>query len=259
MAGWGCRRRGAAVVGVAGDGAAAVAVGVVEDVVDVPVDVVVGEQGSADTGGACADPGLGEVVGGGEDAVGVVVDVGAAVAVAVDTHGGEGGGHELHQALCAGRAGVVVAAVAGFFHADAGQQRPRNLVLGGCGEVQLFDLGRDGQRRIVQRVLPRPAGLGQVEPDAALSGVVVADGRTRVGGRRFGAGWDGAAVEGRAAVGHEPAPGRPACRCVRLWKCRWMPVAVPVDPSTPSRSPGATTAPGRIVGVDAGQVPVAGA
>jgi hypothetical protein len=56
-----------------------------EDVVDVPVDGVVGEQGSADTGGACADAGLGEVVGGGVDAVSVVVDVGAAVAVAVDT------------------------------------------------------------------------------------------------------------------------------------------------------------------------------
>ena len=119
---------GAAVVRVAGDGAAAVAVGVVEDVVDVPVDVVVGEQGLADAGGAVADAGLGEVVGGGEDAVGVVVDVGSAVVVAVDTHRGEGGGHELHQPLGAGGAGVVVAAVPGFFHADPGQQRPGDLV-----------------------------------------------------------------------------------------------------------------------------------
>jgi hypothetical protein len=71
---------------VTGDGSAAIAGGVVEDVVDVPVDVVVCEEGSADTGGPRADAGFGEVVGGGIHAVGVVVDVGAAVAVAVDTH-----------------------------------------------------------------------------------------------------------------------------------------------------------------------------
>ena len=66
------------------------------------VGVVVGEQGSADAGGAVGDAGPGEVVRGGEDAVGVVADVGAAVAVAVDAHRREGGGHELHQALGAG-------------------------------------------------------------------------------------------------------------------------------------------------------------
>jgi hypothetical protein len=76
----------AAVVGVSGDGAAAVAGGVVEDVVDVPIHMVVREEGSADTCRASRDAGFGEVVGGGVDAVGVVVDVGAAVAVAVDTH-----------------------------------------------------------------------------------------------------------------------------------------------------------------------------
>jgi hypothetical protein len=90
--------------------------GLVEDVIDVPVEVVVGEQGAANPGGAGSDPGFGEVMGGGVDAVGVVVDVGAAVAVAVDIHGGPGAGHELHQPLGAGRAGVVVAAVAGFLH-----------------------------------------------------------------------------------------------------------------------------------------------
>jgi hypothetical protein len=53
------------------DGSAAIAGGVVEDVVDVPVDVVVGEEGSADTGGTRADAELGEVVGGGVDAVSI--------------------------------------------------------------------------------------------------------------------------------------------------------------------------------------------
>jgi hypothetical protein len=81
--------------------------------------VVVGEQRAADAGDPCADPELGEVVGGGVDAVGVVVDVGAAVAIAVDTHRGPGAGHELHLSLSAGGAGAVVAAVAGFLHTDA--------------------------------------------------------------------------------------------------------------------------------------------
>jgi hypothetical protein len=66
-----------APVGVAGDSAAAVAGRVVEDVVDIPVDGVVGEQCPPDTGGACPDAGFGEVVGGGVNAIGVVVDVGA--------------------------------------------------------------------------------------------------------------------------------------------------------------------------------------
>jgi hypothetical protein len=67
----------AAVVGVAADGAAAITGGVVEDAVN----VVVGEEGPPDTGGAGANPRFGEVVGGGVDAVGVVVDVGLAVTV----------------------------------------------------------------------------------------------------------------------------------------------------------------------------------
>ena len=118
-----------------------------------------------------ADPGFGEVVGGGVDAVGVVVDVGSAVVVAVDAHGGPGGGHELHQPLRAGGAGVVVAAVPGFFHADAGQQRPGDLVPVCGGQVQLFDLWRDGQRRVVQRIYA--AGFGGVDrkPDTAFRSV----------------------------------------------------------------------------------------
>ena len=140
----------AAVVGVAEHGAAAVVVGVVEDVVDVPGHMVVGEQRAADPGPAGLDPGLGEVVRGREHAVGIAMDVGAAVAISVDAHRGEGGGHELHQALCAGGAGLVVAAVPGFFHADPGEQRPRNPVPVGRVPVQFLDPGRDRQRRIVQ-------------------------------------------------------------------------------------------------------------
>src|SRR5512132_1250581 len=149
------------------DGAAAVAGGVVEDVVDVPVERVVSEEGSADTRGAGRDAGFGEVVGGGVDAVGVVVDVGAAGPVAVDTHRSPGGRHELHQALGAGGAGAVVAAVPGFFHTDAGQQRPGDRVSGSCGDVEVFDLGWNGQRRVVQRVLSRPAGCGQRKSHAS--------------------------------------------------------------------------------------------
>jgi len=57
------------VGGVAQDGASAVGLGVVEDVVDVPVGVVVGENRRSDAGRAFGDAGLGEVVRGGVDAV----------------------------------------------------------------------------------------------------------------------------------------------------------------------------------------------
>jgi hypothetical protein len=46
----------------------------------------------------------------------------------------------------------------------AGQQSPGDLVLAGCGMVQVFDLVRDGQRRVVQRVLP-----GRGRPVAQLA------------------------------------------------------------------------------------------
>jgi hypothetical protein len=52
------------------------------------------QQRLANTCGALADPGLGEVVGRGVDAVGVVVDVGSTV---VNPNAGPGGRHELHQ------------------------------------------------------------------------------------------------------------------------------------------------------------------
>ena len=248
---------GAAVVGVAGDGAAAVAGGVVEDVVDVPVDVVVREEGSADTGRAGADAGLGEVVGGGVDAVGVVVDVGAAVAVAVDTHRGPGGGHELHQPLGAGGAGVVVAAVAGFFHADAGQQGPGDLVPGGCGDVQVFDLGRDGQRRVVQRVLARPAGCGQREPHAALRRVApMASG---VGRRRLGAGWRRLCRSSGAPRSAMNGTGSTGWPLISTWKCRWSPVLVTGGSFDPEPLADRHDGSGSDLAVDAGQVGVAGA
>src|ERR1019366_1415577 len=159
---------GAAVGGVAQDGASAVGLGVVEDVVDVPVGVVVGEDRRSDAVGAFGDAGLGEVVRGGVDAVGVVAYVGAAVAVAVDAHAGPGGGHELHQAECSCRAGVVVPSVSAFLHADPGEQGPGHLVPEGCGDVEGFDLGWDGQWRVGQAGAARRAGAGEREPDPAV-------------------------------------------------------------------------------------------
>ena len=41
---------------------------------------------------------------------------------------------------------------------------------------------------------------------------------------------------------------------ISTWKWRWMPVLVPVEPSTPIRCPIADTAPGRMLAVDAGEV-----
>ena len=83
--------------------------------------MVVGPQGFEDALCAAGQPGFDQIVRRGVDAVGVVVDVPASVVVAVDAVGGEGAGHELHQALGAGRAGGVVAAVSGFGHPDAGE------------------------------------------------------------------------------------------------------------------------------------------
>ncbi len=120
--------RGVASGRVAEDDAAAVRVGVVQDVVDVPGGVVVGVQRLGDAVGSVGDAGAHEVVRGGGDAVGVVADVGATVAVAVDAHRRERGRHELHEALGAGARGGGGAAVPGLLHADAGEQRPRDRV-----------------------------------------------------------------------------------------------------------------------------------
>ena len=84
---------GQAVGGVAGfdddAGPAGVRPGVVEDVVAVGTLRLYAHSALMTPAGAGADPGMDQVVGGGEDRVGVVVDVAAAVLVAVDAVGGE--------------------------------------------------------------------------------------------------------------------------------------------------------------------------
>ncbi len=102
------------------------------------------------------------------DTVGVVADVCSAVAVAVDAVGSEGGGHELHQALGANRAGRGQCAVCGLCHPDAGQQGPGQPVLVCGGSVELLDAVEDRQRQVAQGRLPH-FRRGQFETDTTLN------------------------------------------------------------------------------------------
>ena len=97
-----------------------VAAGVGEDLADVPVGVVVGEDRAVGVGGHA---GGAEVAGGGEDRVFGVVRVGDPVAVGVDPVVVPGRGHELHPADRAGRGGAEVGAEAGLDLVDPGQDR----------------------------------------------------------------------------------------------------------------------------------------
>src|SRR5205085_5158153 len=103
---------GEVAFGEAGEGAdevgghAADELGAQDHGLDVPVGVVVGEDGLVDVlvaaGGA-------QVARGGEDRVDRVVGVLLAVAVGVDAVGGPGGGDELHPAQRPGRGHAQVA------------------------------------------------------------------------------------------------------------------------------------------------------
>ena len=97
-----------------------VAGGVGEDLADVPVGVVVGEDRAVGVG---RHAGGAEVVGGGEDRVFGVVGIGDAVAVGVDPVGVPGRRHELHPAERASRGDVEVGAEGGLDLVDAGQHR----------------------------------------------------------------------------------------------------------------------------------------
>ena len=103
---------------------ALVGVGLGEDLLDVPVGVVVGEDRPVPVarraGGA-------QVAGGGVDRVVGVGRVAPAVAVGVDAVGGPGGGHELHPAEGARRRGPEVLAEAGLDLVDRGQDRDAAL------------------------------------------------------------------------------------------------------------------------------------
>ena len=144
--------------------------------VDVPVGVVVGEDGAADV--LVGAGGL-QVARGGEDRVDRVVRVHQPVLVAVDAVGLPRRGHELHPALRAGRADLGVAAVVGLDLVDRGQQLPADAVLRARGlvdrqqerrdpeavdeEVRDADLGRARLGERVRRVvLRRAAGPASV-------------------------------------------------------------------------------------------------
>ena len=118
----------------------AVLLGVEEDLVDVPVGVVVGEDRGAQVLGAAG--GL-EVAGGGADRVDRVVGILAAVAVGVDAVGLPGRGHELHPAEGAGGGDVEVGAERGLDAVDRGEHLPRDPVLGSAGLVDREQEGRD--------------------------------------------------------------------------------------------------------------------
>ena len=159
--------------------------------VDVPVGVVVGEDGLADV--RVGAGGL-QVARGGEDRVDRVVRVHQPVVVAVDAVGLPRRGHELHPALRAGGGDVEVAAVVGLDLVDRGQQLPADAVLRARGlvdrqqerrdpelvdeEVRDADLGRAGLGERVRRVV----GRGRV---GLLVGPVVVGGLGRRRRRRL--------------------------------------------------------------------------
>ena len=108
--------------------------------VDVPVGVVVGEDGAADV--AVGAGGL-EVARGGEDRVDRVERVLDAVAVGVDAVGGPRRRHELHPAEGARGGDVQVAAVVGLDLVDRGEDLPAHAVLHAGGLVDREEEGRD--------------------------------------------------------------------------------------------------------------------
>ena len=128
--------------------------------VDVPVGVVVGEDGAADVRvGACGA----QVAGGGEDRVDRVERVLDAVAVGVHAVGGPRGGHELHPAERAGGGDVQVAAVVGLDLVDRGQHLPAHAVLHAGGLVDREEEGRDPELVDEEVRHTYPSGAGDRE------------------------------------------------------------------------------------------------
>ena len=99
--------------------------GELEDVVDVPLGVVVGEDRAGDVGAAVR---RGEVAGGRVDRVVGVPRVGDPVAVPVHAPAQPGVGHELHPADGSGRARAHVAAEVRLDLVDRGEHLPRDPV-----------------------------------------------------------------------------------------------------------------------------------
>ena len=138
--------REAGALGEAGEradqvlGELAVLLRIEEDLIDVPVGVVVGEDRGAKVilaaGGA-------EVAGGGADSVDGVEGVLAPVVVGVDAIHLPGRREELHPADGAGGGDVEVGAEGGLDPVDRGQHLPRDPVLGSAGLVDRQQERRD--------------------------------------------------------------------------------------------------------------------
>ena len=173
------------------------------------------------------------------------MDVGSAIMVAVDAHAGPGGGHELHQPLRAGGAGVVVAPVPGFFHADAGEQRPGDLVPVGGGRYSFLIFGGIGSGGLCSEARRGVPGRGIGNPTPPSCSVPA---------RPSDAG-DVVFLDGAMALPSSGAPrlamnrtGLTGVPLTSTWKCRCNPVLVPVEPSMPIRCPIPTPAPGTMLG-----------
>ena len=140
-------------------GELAVLLGVEQDLVDVPVGVVVGEDPAAQISVAA---GGAQVAGGAADRVDRVVGVLAAVAVGVDSVGLPGRGQELHPAdRAGGRGHAGELAEVGLDAVDRGKHLPGDPVLGSAGLVDRKQEGRD--RELVDDLVGDPdRGRGEV-------------------------------------------------------------------------------------------------
>ena len=121
-------------------GDAAVGAGVGEDLLRVPVGVVVGEDRAVEVLLAARDL---EVVGGGADRVDRVVGVLATVAVGVEPVRFPARREELHPADRAGAGDVEVGAEAGLDFVDRREHLPGDPVFGAAGLVDRQQEGRD--------------------------------------------------------------------------------------------------------------------
>ena len=139
-----------------------------QDLVDVPVGVVVGEDRA---GEVVLAAGRLEVVGRGADRVDRVVRVLATVVVGVDAVGLPARRDELHPAQRAGRGHVEVGAERGLDPVDRGEHLPRDPVLGSASLVDREEERRD--RELVDDEVGNADRRGAEVGDG--------DGRVRVG------------------------------------------------------------------------------
>ena len=159
----------------------AVGAGVEQNLLGVPVGVVVGEDRVVEIVGAAGDL---QVPGGGADRVDRVVGVFAPVAVGVDAVRFPARRQELHPADGAGAGDVEVGAEGGLDFVDRGQHLPGDSVFGSAGLVDRQQEGRDLE------------GVDDEVGDADRGRAERRDRRRRVGQGRRAAG-----VELGAAIG----------------------------------------------------------